>query len=333
MIRIKLTTVCPEWPFIRQTPGGKGIWGDCQFLINDDSTECDWWFVVDDPTRTVSAACDASRTVLLTGDPPSIKSYPEGFLAQFATVITCHDGFRHPGVIHSQQALPWLVGWRKENGQNTFSQDYDSLKALTEIKKSKELSVAVTGKAITEGHRARLALARALTDALGDRIDVFFFDSGNSYDKWDFMAPYKYHVVMENSSCRDYWSEKLSDCILAGAFPIYYGCPNLSDYFPPESFAAFDVRSPGQAVKVIEGCIRDKRYENSFGSLRAARELVLDKYNLFALIAEFVGKEAQRPANPKPLTIHPMDHFHRRNLIRGLARRARKLLPTWLSGK
>ena len=53
-------------------------------------------------------------------------------------------------------------------------------------------------------------------------------------DKSPALAPYRYHVVIQ--SCRrDYFfTESLSDAFLAGAVPIYWGCPSIGDIFNPD---------------------------------------------------------------------------------------------------
>ena len=36
MLTVRISNTYPEWPLLRQTPGGKGVWGDCRFFINED---------------------------------------------------------------------------------------------------------------------------------------------------------------------------------------------------------------------------------------------------------------------------------------------------------
>ena len=40
-----------------------------------------------------------------------------------------------------------------------------------------------------------------------------------------------YSVVVESSSEPNYFSEKLIDCLITKTIPIYWGCPNISDFF------------------------------------------------------------------------------------------------------
>lgn len=40
-----------------------------------------------------------------------------------------------------------------------------------------------------------------------------------------------YSVVVESSSEPNYFTEKLIDCLITKTIPIYWGCPNVSEYF------------------------------------------------------------------------------------------------------
>ena len=52
MIRVRLTTSFPSWPLLRQTPGGRGVWGDHRFFVNEDVDACDYWVVYDMPAHS-----------------------------------------------------------------------------------------------------------------------------------------------------------------------------------------------------------------------------------------------------------------------------------------
>lgn len=40
-----------------------------------------------------------------------------------------------------------------------------------------------------------------------------------------------FHICVENNNCKDYFTEKILDCIVSKTIPVYYGCPNIGDYF------------------------------------------------------------------------------------------------------
>ena len=40
-------------------------------------------------------ALPAGNTLLITGEPASVKTYPPAYAAQFARVLTCQRGIKH----------------------------------------------------------------------------------------------------------------------------------------------------------------------------------------------------------------------------------------------
>jgi len=314
MLRIKLSTNFPEWPLIRQTPGRAGIWGDCQFLINQDIAECDFWVVYDDVLRPETTRCPPGNTLLITGEPPSVKTYSRRFLAQFSTVLTSHRNLSHPNVVSRQQALPWMVGGRylQETGQwdKEYTKDYEELSALPAVPKTKLLSVLSSSKTITPGHERRLAFVGALKQWFGEEIDVFGRGIRDVEDKWDAIAPYKYHIVIENGLFPDYWTEKLSDTLLAGSYPLYAGCPNIGDYFGENTLTLLDLTDFEGSLQAITAAIENNRYEATMQARQSAKVQVLNEYNLFPMLEAFVT--ASRTAQPKQvIKLQPHSHFPR----------------------
>lgn len=289
MIKIKLSTQFPNWPLFRQTPGSKGIWEDCQFFVNQDIEECDYWVVCGGLLNPEKAICLQKNTIFITWEPPSVHKYDKHFLNQFATIITCHRDIKHPCIIHTQQGLPWMIGGKflGDGWDEKFSKDYDELKSIEKYNKNKLISVIVSSKSYTKGHIKRLQFVKRLKAYFGDKLDVFGVGNQKIEDKWDAIAQYKYHIVIENSSINDYWTEKLSDAFLGGAYPFYYGCPNLSDYFSKDCFTFIDIDYFDKSVALIEDIIKNQRYEKSIVKIAEAKNLILDKYNLFSLICNY----------------------------------------------
>jgi hypothetical protein len=42
---------------------------------------------------------------------------------------------------------------------------------------------------------------------------------------------YQYSLAIENSRQPNYFTEKLIDCLITKTIPIYYGCPNIDQWF------------------------------------------------------------------------------------------------------
>lgn len=83
------------------------------------------------------------------------------------------------------------------------------------------------------GHRLR---HRIVAWSRIHRPDLEAFGTGYRPidDKWEGHAPFFYSVVIENSRCPGYFTEKLLDSFLAWSLPIYWGDPSIERVFLPE---------------------------------------------------------------------------------------------------
>ncbi len=305
MRNIKVSVMLNDETMIRQSPGSKGVWGEHQFFFDDAEREYDYWVVFENLTKPAEVRCRLSNTLLLTGEPPNVHRYPREFTRQFRTVITCNNNIYAPLVIRSQTALPWRVGRvEREGASPLISSDYDSLKALAAPLKTKNISIISSSKAFTPSHKKRLAFALKLKEVFGDNIDLFGFGIHPIEDKWDAIADYKYHIVIENGSFPHYWTEKLSDAYLGWTFPLYYGCPNLESYFAKDAFRRIDLDDFDGSVRQIKSILESDLYERSLDALNAARLKVLDEYNFFPVVSQFVEQHySETPF--ESLTIFP----------------------------
>ena len=162
------------------------------------------------------------------------------------------------------------------------------------IKKSKLISVISSNKSFTPGHENRLEFVEVLRRHFGAQVDVFGKGFNEIEDKWEALAPYKYHIVLENSSFKDYWTEKLADAYLAFCYPIYFGCPNIYDYFDASMLSVIDIAKPDQAVEEIEKCLAADEYEARIERLKKARHRILNEYNIFAVISNYIQNHQRK---------------------------------------
>ena len=293
----------------RQTPGHhlRSQDGRYEFCFDDTMEEADFWVVQGKGVRTEQSCRVApENTILLTTEPRSVLVYPQRYINQFGLVVTCQEQMRHPNMHFGPAILPWFVGYKPDgHGGYIYSQDYDSLSQPSNpADKKKLLSVITSNKAFTRGHLDRIKFVEQLKAHFGDQVDIFGRGFNSFDDKWEVLRPYKYHIVIENSSQRYYWTEKISDCFLAETFPFYYGCTNLDDYFPAEAFQPIEIRRPEQAIATIESTIAAHRFEQSTAILASCKQQVLGEYNMFEYVARLCDQ--MNPDAPKQqVTIAP----------------------------
>lgn len=253
--------------------------GRCEFILNPESSvDADFWIVFANARAFDEIRCAPENTLFVAGEPEEKKIYPVAFYAQFHRIIDTHLRSRHPRVVLHAPCLSWHIGF--DHVRSNFDIGYAELAEMecpTEVEN--KVSVVCSDATFTSGQRERLEFLDKLKDRLGDRLVHF----GRGYrpvdDKIDAIKGYRFHLVLENCRVPHYWTEKISDAYLGWAFPLYVGCPNLSDYFPEESFVSMDMSAPDRAVDKIEELLatpRDVREKTAVGE---GRNLVLNRYN------------------------------------------------------
>ena len=290
MIKVRFIPYRPELGtiFHRQTARHElvSLDGRYQFFVEEDIDDPDIVVVQGKGMRQATTFHVAPQnTIVLTTEPRSVLVYPKKYLRQFGMVCTCQEGTRHPNVKYGPAILPWFVGYTETDGQCHATLDYDFLKTSPTPKKEKLISVITSNKAFTQGHLDRIGFVEKLKEHFGDKLDIFGRGFRPFDDKWDILAPYKYHIAIENSSQRHYWTEKISDCFLAETYPFYHGCTNLEDYFPTGAFTPINIHDAARSIDTIEKALAENKQESSRRMLADAKDMVLDKYNMFEYVA------------------------------------------------
>ena len=234
-------------PIWRQFPDSKRcIWKNCEFYF-EEPKEYDY-LVVWGLEKELPTLCPKERRLCFLGEPPYVKRYTKAFREQFGYVFGCQPKMINKGLMRRlMPTLAWMAGCKI--GANVSKDDSDTFMSYQDFKhyETKEsrldkVCFITSNKKFTKGHRDRVNFANKILKNHIDFIDIY----GNGYnpvdDKLEVMSKYKYVLAIENGQCMDYWTEKLADSYLAGCYPIYYGCPNISDYFKQDSMLKVDIR-------------------------------------------------------------------------------------------
>lgn len=299
--RIRLPDLNIGSDYLRRFPGRVPALGRCDFVFDPAARDYDWLVVYDDLPRDHPAeplACPPQNTLLLTGEPSSITVYDRAFLRQFGHVLTSQEpwALRHPRAIRRQAGLLWYYGGTSKRGT------HDALAAATPPAKTKALSTVCSTKAMKHTlHSLRLEFTLGLKAALPE-LDVFGYGMNPLKDKADALDPYRFHLAIENHSCDHHWTEKLADAYLGFCLPLYFGCTNLDDYFPPDSYVRIDIRDPARARADIERIVRDPgEYERRLPAIIEARRRVLEDYATFPQLARLIAERHDAAGfSPRP---------------------------------
>lgn len=292
--------------FRRQLPAGE-TWGRCQFLFDPTETNYDWLAVYDDMPllrgkrkleHAEPLACAPQHTSLVTVEPSSIKTYGKDFLDQFGLIITSQETWAVVGAqtLRTQPALRWFYGDSCDQLQT-----FDCLCKRTMPEKHATLSTVCSDKQQSHTlHAKRYQFTWDLKRVLPE-LEIYGRGIRAVKDKAQALDGFRYHLAIENHVCEHHWTEKLSDAFLGWTLPFYFGCPNLTDYFPAESFIPIDIRDFDSAVSTIRDAIANNEFERRLPAIVAARQTVLERYNLFAVLAREIEQrfDAEAPTEPK----------------------------------
>jgi hypothetical protein len=247
-----------------QTPNNSGVWGNIQGVSNPN--EADYFVIMDGGIRSLPR----DKVLFFQREPSNIKGLTEDL-----------KGVKFKGTYDTtNQASVWWV-----------KRDYDYLSKLVTRPKQKKVSCVMSGKVMCEGHRNRLKLVGNYSRemdvdfygrGLGSHISKGY--KGQTDDKFDALYTYEYSFVFENTNTKNYFTEKICDSFLTYTMPLYNGCTNIGDYFPKESFV--DIR--GKSVEEIKEIIKEPLSLENVNALIEAKDLVLNKYNLWAMIEQQV---------------------------------------------
>jgi hypothetical protein len=298
MTRVKFVGNYKVRSWLRQFPGGDTVWGGCRFIFDLDAREYDWFVVYNDLPSALQKeqlCCPKQQTILVTNEPSNIKCYGKGFTGQFGHVLTSQEPWAlpHPGHIYSQSGLQWYYGIGKHHELG-----YDAMSAHPPLDKTRGIATVCSQKQMGHTlHKRRFDFVDRLRKIIPE-LDVYGHGMRWIDDKAEALDSYRYHIAIENFAGKHHWTEKLADAYLGVTLPFYYGCTNLEEYFPAESFIRIDIDDVAGSSDIIRRAMAGGEFEKRLPFILEARRRVMEEYNLFALLARLIG---ERTAGNAPI--------------------------------
>ncbi len=284
-----------DWPdLMRQTPGQKGIWDGVQFTV-DPVENCDFLVVLNNCMGNATRVRCPKENIWAVMQEPYMKGHSDWMIEKhefFSKVFTHYIPVADRRYVSSPPAIPWHV-----------NKSFDELISTGIPVKSKKLSAIVGGAMDLPGHIKRKTFLNHIRNDKRLKLDLYGREINFIEDKWDGLAPYQYALAMENTSGPNYWTEKIADCFLSWTVPIYYGCTNLEDYFPEESFIRIDIAQPEESLLKIRRIVNDNNWERYIPALEKARNLVLNRYQLFPYMSEVIHSQTNERTEAVSVTI------------------------------
>jgi hypothetical protein len=171
--------------------------------------------------------------------------------------------------------LPAIVGgtWINENDHGLYKDE-----------KSKNCSIILSGKSFLPGQQLRHAIYRQVQgiDAFGGGTKT-----GHIFDKLDSLKNYKFTFVIENCQYYNYFTEKLIDAFVTGCIPIYWGCPNIGDFFDLKGLILFNSLTDIKKLKLSNNYFIE-RSVNIKNNFKKAQEYLSSDDSLAKTIKKYI---------------------------------------------
>lgn len=104
--------------------------------------------------------------------------------------------------------------------------------------KSKHISLISSGKTMAPGHLFRGEIAHNLSRK--HNIDLWGYAFRPFEKKTEPLIDYQFNISVMNSKLDNYFTDILLDCFRLGTIPIFWGCPNIGEYFDVSGMETFD---------------------------------------------------------------------------------------------
>jgi hypothetical protein len=180
------------------------------------------------------------RVSILLVEPPAIKPTHYRIL-QFS-------GWRfHRVLTHSSWLLERLQNSLFVPHGGTFLPSV----SVPSTPKTARISLVASKKRTTVGHKLRHRVAADLSARAPD-LKLFGYGYNPVEDKTVAHAPFHYSLVIENSRCAGYFTEKLIDSLLCQCLPVYWGAPDIAHFFDTRGMICCS--SAAELIEAAEKC-------------------------------------------------------------------------------
>lgn len=96
-----------------------------------------------------------------------------------------------------------------------------------------------------------------------------------------------FHVAVENSTYLNYYTDKILDCFATKTLPIYWGCPNIGEFFNQDGIITF--KDENELVEILNN-LTEEDYYSRLEAIEENYKLVQEKGFFFDRVENFLDK-------------------------------------------
>jgi hypothetical protein len=155
-----------------------------------------------------------------------------------------------------------------------------------------QVSFLTSDKVQTSGH----VLRQEIYDRLPSNINgmpVFKHRSPPRIEsKRELLDTYQYIITPQNASEDNWFDDKISDALMAKTIPLYWGCPNISDFFNMDGILHF--RTYDELIQML-GTLTPDYYERHYAAVQDNFERALKYVHIWHRAEVEIEKGLARP--------------------------------------
>lgn len=153
--------------------------------------------------------------------------------------------------------------YHKKNYYNTYN-----------TKKKFKLSFIKTDKNELPGHKFR----NNIIDILNKPRNFELYYPNFLENKIPLFYDSSFHISIENSQYKNYFTEKIIDCFMSYTIPIYWGCPNIGDFFNMDGILFFN--NELELIKILDN-LNEFDYTKRIKAIEENYKIAYEKYGFF----------------------------------------------------
>ncbi len=270
-------------------------------------------FVYEKVDKPITFKVRKNNCIFIPGEPETIKGFSSAFVRQFDHMLSFRQDLNQIHKIGNTPCLtPWRVGLDEELEKSGSPRHIRTVQEARDkkIEKSKFMSMIVSDKTGTPMQRARLKLAKVLSEHYPGLVDIYGRGHNPIKDKAEALDPYLFSIGIENSMISNYMTEKLTDCFVTATVPLYSGCLNLEMYYGG-GVIPIDIWDTEGVIKQIIDLRQDatEHYNKLLPCVLASRESLFTRHSIIARIHYFVNTHVSIEIEEKTLIPDTVSYF------------------------
>lgn len=287
MKRINVVSASDSQSLRRQEPSVKAA---VEWIYTANPVNADF-HVIRGLTEALRIPNVPQRTLFVVGEPPEVRQFDVDSLQSYGRVLS--GRFPYLASLSNVRTVGGLLPWRlglsftPDSDPKVFASrsDFSNL-PLPPL--GNKITAVVSSKANTAMQVARLRTLDYLSKKMPE-LEIYGRGIDDVEDTLEVFSRASFHIAIENSLHEHYWTEKLSDPLLALNHVIYGGHPANLVGFPPEIALHVNPFRPRETYRMVSDWVSSVDPESTEHFRRTARDALLHRENLHQRVLDEIG--------------------------------------------